>query len=196
MVISEFLRGSLRSLSFSAALRIIALKSLRQILTPLLSHTIVIQMLFLFVLRGKGIMTFVSQWKRESYSLERGDVMKVQAGVVGYLINPDDNEKFSAAMLVNPVNTPGKFREYFAAGGENPESSPRDQLDRLFGQQKQGMILKAPNEKLKALSQHASSSKHKRSHEGKGPINLLNQRQPLYSNKFGKFFEVTPNDYK
>lgn len=55
-------------------------------------------------------MTFVSQWKRESYSLERGDVMKVQAGVVGYLINPDDNEKISAAMLVNPVNTPGKFR--------------------------------------------------------------------------------------
>jgi hypothetical protein len=58
------------------------------------------------------------------------------------------------------------------------------------------MILKAPKEKLKALSQHASSSKHKRSHEGKGPINLLNQRRPLYSNKFGKFFEVTPNDYK
>jgi hypothetical protein len=58
------------------------------------------------------------------------------------------------------------------------------------------MILKAPNEKLKALNQHAPSSKHKRSHEGKGPINLLNQRQPLYSNKFGKFFEVTPNDYK
>eukprot|EP00258_Populus_trichocarpa_P050433 XP_024466452.1 vicilin-like antimicrobial peptides 2-2 [Populus trichocarpa] len=166
----------------------------------------------LFVLRGeKGIMTFVSQWKGESYSLERGDVMKVRAGVVRYLINPDDNEKFSAAMLVNPVNTPGKFREYFAAGGENPESVyiqssamifsrllllPRDQLDRLFGQQKQGMILKAPKEKLKALSQHASSSKHKRSHEGKGPINLLNQRRPLYSNKFGKFFEVTPNDYK
>ncbi|KAJ6890610.1 hypothetical protein NC651_024192 [Populus alba x Populus x berolinensis] len=65
----------------------------------------------LFVLRGKGTMTFVSQWKRESYSLERGHhVMKVQAGVVGYLINPDDKEKFSAAMLVNPVNTPGKFR--------------------------------------------------------------------------------------
>ncbi|KAL3578144.1 hypothetical protein D5086_019648 [Populus alba] len=96
----------------------------------------------LFVLRGKGTMTFVSQWKRESYSLERGDVMKVQAGVVGYLINPDDNEK------------------------------------------------------LKALSQHASSSKHKRSHEGKEPINLLNQRRPLSSNKFGKFFEVSPNDYK
>lgn len=55
-------------------------------------------------------MTFVSQWKGESYSLERGDVMKVQAGVVRYLINPDENEKFSAAMLVNPVNTPGKFR--------------------------------------------------------------------------------------
>lgn len=44
-------------------------------------------------------MTFVSQWKGESYSLERGDVMKVQAGVVRYLINPDENEKFSAAIF-------------------------------------------------------------------------------------------------
>lgn len=142
MVISEFLRGYLRSLSFSAALRIIALKSLRQILTPLLiiphhcdsdavlfvlrgessinfivnlawtMHKLIVILLliFSFFFSGKGTMTFVSQWKRESYSLERGDVMKVQAGVVGYLINPDDNEKISAAMLVNPVNTPGKFR--------------------------------------------------------------------------------------
>ncbi|XP_073268013.1 uncharacterized protein [Populus alba] len=103
---------------------------------------VILLLIFYFFFSGKGTMTFVSQWKRESYSLERGDVMKVQAGVVGYLINPDDNEK------------------------------------------------------LKALSQHASSSKHKRSHEGKEPINLLNQRRPLSSNKFGKFFEVSPNDYK
>lgn len=75
-------------------------------------HKLIVILLlnFYFFFSGKGIMTFVSQWKGESYSLERGDVMKVQAGVVRYLINPDENEKFSAAMLVNPVNTPGKFR--------------------------------------------------------------------------------------
>ncbi|KAJ4822088.1 hypothetical protein Tsubulata_041573, partial [Turnera subulata] len=135
-----------------------------------------------FVLRGNGTITSVVGEKKESHNLEFGDVMRVPAGATIYLINPNDNEKLRVAMLLYPVNTPGKFR------------TPRDQLDRLFGQQRQGIIFKAPRETLKSLSQHATSTK-RRGHEFRHPFNLLNQK-PVYSNNFGRFFEASPDDFK
>lgn len=162
-----------------------------------------------FVLRGKGTFTSIFREKRESHNLEVGDVMRISAGTTMYVINQDDNEKLRVAMLVQPVNTPGKFQGYFSGGGDNPESfyrvfsndiletalaTPRDELDRLFGQQKQGIILQAPKGKLKALTQHASSVKQ-RGRQLRDPFNLLNEK-PLYSNKFGQFFEASPNDFK
>ncbi|XP_050219262.1 vicilin Jug r 2.0101 [Mercurialis annua] len=161
------------------------------------------------VLNGKGTISYVLRDKRETYNLETGDVVKIPAGATVYMINHDNNEKLSLAKLFVPVNVPGRFMEYFAAGGENPESfytvfsndvleaaldTPRDELNKLFGQQTQGVILKASQKQLKALTGRVSSSSSSRQ-KSQGPFNLLNQR-PLYSNRYGNLMEASPNDYK
>ncbi|XP_037491418.1 vicilin Car i 2.0101 [Jatropha curcas] len=74
------------------------------------------------VLRGKGTITCVLRDERRSYNLEKGDVIRIPAGATLYLINRDNNEKLNMVKLMQPVNSPGNFREYFAAGGDNPES--------------------------------------------------------------------------
>lgn len=90
------------------------------------------------------------QEKREFYELERGDVLRVPAGVTVYLSNEEgSNQELSIAKLVLPVNVPGSFevgmlnptlvrifiqcrgfkltmllylQEFFLAGSEYPES--------------------------------------------------------------------------
>lgn len=65
----------------------------------------------------------------------------------------------------------------------------------LGGQQRQqGTIKRASQEQHKLLSQYASSPRW----HGKGsttPCNLLS-RKPAYNSNFGRFFEVTSNDYQ
>lgn len=61
------------------------------------------------VLTGRGTISLIQQEKRESYELERGDVIKVPAGTVSYLTS-DGNKLIQIAKLVHPVNTPGSFQ--------------------------------------------------------------------------------------
>ncbi|KAK9179651.1 hypothetical protein WN943_028853 [Citrus x changshan-huyou] len=173
----------------------------------------------LVLLKGKGVITLVSHERRESFNMEHGDVISVPAGTTYYLSNQDNVDRLHVAKLLQPVNTPGQFREYYAAGGGFPESyykvfsydileralntyglgfhkTPREQLHSLFEvqQRQQGTIKRASQEQLKALSHHASS----RRRHGRGstaPFNLLS-RKPIYNNNFGRFFEATPKDYQ
>ncbi|KAK6913966.1 Cupin 1 [Dillenia turbinata] len=163
----------------------------------------------LFVVQGRGTITLVKQNKRESFNIERGDVLKVDAGTTMYVINRDSNERVRTVSVAQSQNVPGDTKIYFGAGGENPETfyktfsdevleaafnTPSDRLQKLFGKQTQGAAVKATEEQIKALTQHAQSSKGGKS-KGEGPFNLL-QSRPVHSNKFGQFFEVTPNDCK
>lgn len=63
-----------------------------------------------FVVIGKGTLSFVWEKQRRSYNLKQGDVLRVPAGSIVYLINSDDNEKLHILKLLQPVNTPGKFK--------------------------------------------------------------------------------------
>ncbi|KAK6913968.1 Cupin 1 [Dillenia turbinata] len=63
-----------------------------------------------------------------------------------------------------------------------------------MGQQGKGAVVRASEEQIKALTQQAQSSNGGK-WKGKGPFNLLQSRS-VHSNKFGQFFEVTPNDYE
>ncbi|KAK9182641.1 hypothetical protein WN944_025787 [Citrus x changshan-huyou] len=173
----------------------------------------------LVLLKGKGVITLVSHERRESFNMEHGDVIRVPAGTTYYLSNKHNVDRLHVAKLLQPVNTPGQFREYYAAGGGFPESyykvfsydileralntyglgfhkTPREQLHSLFEvqQRQQGTIKRASQEQLKALSQHASSRRRR----GRGftaPFNLLS-RKPIYNDNFGRFFEATPKDYQ
>ncbi|KAK4478106.1 hypothetical protein RD792_017371 [Penstemon davidsonii] len=160
------------------------------------------------VLGGKGTISYVWQNQRQSYKLKHGDVMRVPAGSMVYLINRDDEERLYVLELLQPVNTPGRFKEYFGVGGGNPESYyrafsneileaafnvPRERLEKLFGQQQKGVIIKASKQQIKALTKESKSSKE-RKEESWGPFNLLDER-PLFSSRYGKFYEANPSNY-
>ncbi|KAL5077854.1 hypothetical protein RYX36_016838 [Vicia faba] len=62
----------------------------------------------LVVLSGKAILTVLLPNDRNSFSLERGDTIKLPAGTIGYLVNRDDEEDLRVLDLVIPVNRPGE----------------------------------------------------------------------------------------
>lgn len=65
-------------------------------------------MAILFI--GRATINLVSQERRESYNLERGDVIRVPAGTTEYVTNQDSNERLQMVKLLQSVNTPGQFR--------------------------------------------------------------------------------------
>ncbi|KAE8663506.1 Vicilin GC72-A [Hibiscus syriacus] len=160
------------------------------------------------VTNGKGTLTLLTDKNRESYSLVPGVVVRVPTGTTVYLVNQDDKEKLNIAVLVRPVNNPGKFEEFFPAG-QYPQSFYRhlsldvledalntrsELLDRLLqaNQSQQGMFRIASQEQIKTLSKGASTPSEKE--EGLA-FNLFAQN-PKYSNQNGKFFEACPREFE
>lgn len=73
---------------------------------------------------------------------------------------------------------------------------PRDRFERIFkqkGDQKQGKIIRASQEQLRALSQRATSTK-KGSRGTKALIKLQSQT-PVYNNQYGRMFEACPDEF-
>ncbi|XP_077247899.1 vicilin Cor a 11.0101-like [Tasmannia lanceolata] len=174
----------------------------------------------LYVAHGRANINLIRQegkeslnLRRESHNLEQGDVFRVPAGTTVYLVNRDNNEKLYIVKVLQPVFTPGQYEHFFAAGGQNPQSffqsfsdellqaafnAPKEKLQRMFGQHREGAIIRATDEQIKEMSQGTSSSKAGRwpfGESSSGPFNLLNKR-PSYSNDHGKLFEVDANDYQ
>ncbi|MCL7045940.1 hypothetical protein MKW94_016751 [Papaver nudicaule] len=162
-----------------------------------------------FVVKGRGTISLVSQETRETYNLERGDVIRVPAGTILNVINKDSKEKLQFAELAQSISIPGRIRDYIGMGGQNPESffnsfrgevleaafnTPRGQIQRLFGQQKKGMMFQASEEQIRSISKQASESHQKRKGRSSGPFNLL-KKSPLHSNRYGKLFQIDGNDY-
>lgn len=114
------------------------------------------------------------------------------------------------------------IQAFYEGGGENPQSffkafSPevleaafkteRDELQRLFGQQRQGSIMKASREQIEKMSHSSRSSEGLWPFHGdqpstpfstsskSGPFNLLRKR-PSQSNRHGRLFEADSSDYK
>ncbi|KAA8550838.1 hypothetical protein F0562_002522 [Nyssa sinensis] len=163
-----------------------------------------------FVARGRGTISFVRQDRRESFNIRCGDVLRIPAGTTVYLINRDNSEKLVIAKLIHPVSVPGQFEEFYGPGGENPESfyrafstevlesalnTKRDRLQKLFGQQRQGFIVKASEEQIRALSHHEEGGIWPFGGESRGPFNLFN-KQPSQSNQYGQLREVNARDYR
>ncbi|GMI71955.1 hypothetical protein HRI_000864800 [Hibiscus trionum] len=161
------------------------------------------------VTNGKGTITFVTHKNKESFNVVPGVVVRVPAGSTVYLVNQDNKEKLTIAVLHRPVNNPGQFEEFFPAGQEQPQSyyrsfsreileavfnTPSEQLEKLFhGRQSQkGMFRRASQEQIKSLSQGATTPKEK---EERFAFNLLAQK-PKYSNQNGKFFEACPREFE
>ena len=54
------------------------------------------------------------------------------------------------------------------------------------------MIVRVSREQIQELTRHAKSSPRGGTASESGPFNLRN-RNPIYSNRFGRHFEVTPD---
>ncbi|XP_015086552.1 vicilin GC72-A-like [Solanum pennellii] len=162
------------------------------------------------VVKGQGVINIAEQDNKNSFNLQKGDVIRVFAGSNVYLLNKDNNERLFVYVLAKSVNAPGNLQEYFSAGGQNPESfyrafssdilesafnNPRDRLERLFGQHKEGIIIKASEEQIRAISEHASRSTQQTRGRTQGPFNLLKER-PVFESRFGQFFEARPERYE
>ncbi|KAJ3698819.1 hypothetical protein LUZ61_002524 [Rhynchospora tenuis] len=170
-----------------------------------------------YVVKGRGTVTVLKKEEKQSHSIRQGDIMKVDSGSVVYVINSDSRDKLIIAKLVNPVSTPGKFETFFGAGGENPESfyrsfsdevleaafnTERERIERVFGKQRRGPIVRASEEQIRSMTRETSEGGHHwpfgeggRFGESRGPFNILRKR-PTYSNQFGQLHEADANDYR
>ncbi|XP_065852045.1 vicilin Cor a 11.0101-like isoform X2 [Euphorbia lathyris] len=62
----------------------------------------------------------VQEDKSESFNIERGNVIRVEAGTLVYLIN---NDELQIVKFLSHVNLPGEAEAFQSAGGEDqPES--------------------------------------------------------------------------
>ncbi|EXB22118.1 Sucrose-binding protein [Morus notabilis] len=168
-----------------------------------------------FVASGRPTVTLLREEKRETFNLERGDVVHIPAGTPAYIVNRDEREKLFIVNLINPVYLPGEFESFHGPGGEDPESfykafswkvlkaafkRDRDEIERLFGQQKRGGITKASREQVEELSRHAEGGGGGGpiwpfKGETKGPFNLF-RKHPVSSNRYGSLFEANTEDCK
>ncbi|WVY97761.1 hypothetical protein V8G54_029912 [Vigna mungo] len=172
----------------------------------------------LVVLNGRAVLTLVNPDGRDSYILEQGHAQKIPAGTIFFLVNPDDNENLRIIKLAVPVNNPHRFQDFFLSSTEAQQSylqgfsknileasfdSDIKEINRvLFGEERQqqqqgqesqqeGVIVELKREQIRELTKHAKSSSKKSLSSEDEPFNLRNQK-PIYSNKFGAFYEITP----
>ncbi|KAE8009754.1 hypothetical protein FH972_006172 [Carpinus fangiana] len=168
--------------------------------------------LVLFVAKGRATITMVREERRESFNVEHGDIIRIPAGTPVYMINRDENEKLFIVKILQPVSAPGHFEAFYGAGGEDPESFyrafswevleaalkvRREQLEKVFGEQSKGSIVKASREKIMALSKHEEGPPRiwPFGGESRGPINLFH-KHPSQSNQFGRLYEAHPDDHR
>ncbi|KAL2948615.1 hypothetical protein AAZX31_20G134100 [Glycine max] len=173
---------------------------------------------FLFVLSGRAILTLVNNDDRDSYNLHPGDAQRIPAGTTYYLVNPHDHQNLKIIKLAIPVNKPGRYDDFFLSSTQAQQSylqgfshniletsfhSEFEEINRvLFGgeerqqqceqrQQQEGVIVEISKEQIRQLSRRAKSSSRKTISSEDEPFNLRSHN-PIYSNNFGKFFEITP----
>ncbi|KAG2536224.1 hypothetical protein PVAP13_9NG175000 [Panicum virgatum] len=120
-----------------------------------------------YVAQGEGVVATIENGERRSYTVKEGDVFVAPAGAVTYLANTDGRRKLVIAKILHTISVPGKFQFFFGAGGRNPESilssfsksvqraaykTSNERLERLFGKQDKGIIVRASEEQADARS--------------------------------------------
>ncbi|XP_042055786.1 vicilin Cor a 11.0101-like [Salvia splendens] len=166
--------------------------------------------ILVFVARGRGAVNMVREERREGFNIKEGDIFRIHAGTTAYLVNRDNNERLVLVKLIQPVNTPGQFQEFYGAGGQNPESYFKafsdeileaafnvdgERVKRLFGQQRQGAIIKASSEQIRSMSQHQEGGIWPFGGESKGTHNIYDKR-PIYNNNYGQYYEVDSSQFR
>ncbi|XP_057965082.1 vicilin Jug r 6.0101-like [Malania oleifera] len=170
----------------------------------------------LFVTQGRATIKLVRKNKLESVSVQRGDIIRINAGVPVYIINNEENEELWIVNLLKSVSVPGSVQAFYGAGGQNPETfyrafstelleaalnSEKRKWGGIFKEQKRGIVVKASPGQLEELSRRGSEEEEdglwpfgKKESKKNKAFNLL-KKDPSMSNKYGRFHEVDSDDY-
>ncbi|KAG0473765.1 hypothetical protein HPP92_015622 [Vanilla planifolia] len=165
-----------------------------------------------YVVDGVGAISILHEGGRESHTLRQGDILRVWAGSIIYLINKSKNQKLVIANLLRPVGNPSNVQVFHSAGRDAAESyyrsfsieimeaalnTPRYRLLPFLEKHKREVIVKAPEEKIKAMARHSSKSESGTwpFTRTKKPFNLLDKK-PTHQNNRGQLFEADGNDYE
>ncbi|KAI9089783.1 hypothetical protein K1719_029076 [Acacia pycnantha] len=170
--------------------------------------------------KGRALVTLLLPNYKESFNLERFDVLRVPAGAICYTINRANNEDLELYKLAMPVNIPGQFENFYPSGNQIPYSylkafekktiqaaykAPYEEIEEVLwgsseeqGQgSEEGVILKLRREQFKSLISRAQIRLAKGGKESPlGPFNLKSDVQARYSNNHGTFREAHPHRYE
>ncbi|KAK2384712.1 vicilin seed storage protein [Trifolium repens] len=154
----------------------------------------------LAVLSGRAILTVLNRNDRYSFNLERDLVIPVNrpGQFQSFLLSGSENQQsflsgFSKNVLEAAFNA--DYKEIERVLIEEQEKEPQQRRDlrdkRRHQSQEDNLIVKVSREQIEELSKNAKSSSKRSVSSEYEPFNLGN-RDPIYSNKFGNFFEITP----
>ncbi|KAL6637175.1 hypothetical protein ACP70R_024747 [Stipagrostis hirtigluma subsp. patula] len=169
-----------------------------------------------YVAQGEGVVTTIENGERRSYTIREGHIFVAPAGAVTYLANTDGRRKLVIAKLLRTISVPGEV-EFFFPGGRNPESflsafsksvqraaykTSSDRLEKLFGGQDKGVIVRASEEQIRELRRQASEGGHGPhwplppfGESSRGPHHLLDQR-PSVANRHGQLYEADARSFR
>ncbi|CAI8596044.1 unnamed protein product [Vicia faba] len=143
----------------------------------------------LVVLSGKAILTVLEPNDRNSFNLERGDTIKLPAGSQN---QQSILSEFNKNILEASFNTGYEEIEKVLLEEHDKETQHRRSLrDKRDHSQEEDVIVKLSRGQIEELSKNEKSSSKKSVSSESEPFNLRS-RNPVYSNKFGRFFEITP----
>ncbi|CAM0875548.1 unnamed protein product [Alopecurus aequalis] len=166
-----------------------------------------------YVAQGEGVLTLVENGEKRSYTIRQGDAFVTPAGSIMHLANIDGRRKLVIAKILNTISVPGKF-EFFLGESLVSSLSKRVQraafktspqrLEKLFGRQgqKKGYIVRASEEQIRELRQHASEGGQSPhwplppfGGDSRGTYNLLQQR-PTIANRHGRLYEADARSFR
>ncbi|XP_019433022.1 PREDICTED: conglutin beta 4 [Lupinus angustifolius] len=99
---------------------------------------------------------------------------------------------FSRNTLEATFNTRYEEIQRILLGNEDEQEDDEQRHGQEQSHQDEGVIVRVSKEQVQELRKYAQSSSRKGKPSKSGPFNLRSNK-PIYSNKFGNFYEITPN---
>ncbi|OIV89555.1 hypothetical protein TanjilG_19232 [Lupinus angustifolius] len=99
---------------------------------------------------------------------------------------------FSRNTLEATFNTRYEEIQRIILGNEDGQEDEEQSRGQEQSHQDEGVIVRVSKEQIQELRKHAQSSSGKGKPSESGPFNLRSD-EPIYSNKFGNFYEITPD---
>ncbi|KAE8701445.1 hypothetical protein F3Y22_tig00110548pilonHSYRG00992 [Hibiscus syriacus] len=126
--------------------------------------------------------------RRRSFNIETGDIIRVRAGTLFYLINRDENEKLFIVKLCYPSIVQAIMRYFTVPVVQHRNRFMEHLALRSFNLLSRLQEISWRGGKGVGIWPFGSDSKN--------PFNIFKKRRPSKSNKYGQFFEVDADEFQ